>query len=138
MQAAHHRAGVRREEEYFMGKNWAPNLLQLPSEQDEKKAERWFQERQFMQKHKHETDQQLLDYVAALADKLGHIPKKEETIGYIYLKQRLGNWPQILIRAGLKEAKPDRKQMNRERDSRNQALRANYDPRKKKTAPEDK
>ena len=115
-----------------MGNNWAPNLLQLPSDQEDTKAERWYLERQFMQTHKQDTDQQLLDYVAALAAALGHAPKKEETIGYIYLKQRLGNWPNILIRAGIKEAKQDRHQANRERDMRNQQLRDKYNPRQKK------
>ena len=115
-----------------MGNDWAPNLLQLPSDQDEIKAERWYLERQFMQAHKHDTDQQLLTYVRNVAAELGHAPKKEETIGYIYLKQRLGSWPQILIRAGLKEARQDRHQMNRERDVRNQQLRDHYDPRRKK------
>ena len=114
-----------------MGNDWAPNLLQLPSEQDEIKAERWYLERQFMQAHKHDTDQQLLEYVAKVAEKLGRSPKKEDTVGYIYLKQRLGSWPKILIRAGVKEAKPDRHQINRERDIKNQRLRDNYDPRQK-------
>lgn len=120
-----------------MGNNWAPNLLQLPSDQDEVKAERWYLERQFMQKHKQDTDQQLLDYVVALAAELGHPPTKEEAVGYIYLKQRLGSWPKILIRAGLKEAKPDRHQANRERDSRNRTLREQYDPRNKPEHKED-
>lgn len=112
-----------------MGKDWAPNLMRLPSEQEKEKAERWRQERQFMMQHKDDTDQMLLNYFRKLADTLGHIPTKEETVGYVYLKQRLGNWPTILIRAGLKEKRINRKEMNRQRDGKNQGLRDGYDPR---------
>lgn len=115
-----------------MGNDWAPNLLQLPSDQDEAKAKRWYLERQFMQQHKNDSDQQLLTYIAKIAEELGHPPKKEETVGYIYLKQRLGSWPKILIRAGIKAEKLDRHQYNRERDLRNQQMRDSYTPRKKK------
>ena len=110
-----------------MGKNWAPNMILLPSEQgSDAKAARQLREKEFALRHQGDTDQMLLDYVAALAARLGRAPTKEETIGYVYLKQRLGNWPEILIRAGLKEEMQNRKQTHRRRDQKNQKMRDAY------------
>ena len=116
-----------------MGKNWAPNMILLPSEQgDDAKAERLVREKEFALRHQGDTDQMLLDYVAALAARLGRAPTKEETIGYVYLKQRLGNWPEILIRAGLKPEIQNRRQNNRRRDQKNQKMRDAYRRRGKR------
>lgn len=65
------------------------------------------------------TDEELLSYVAGIAEKLGRRPTKEETIGYRYIKSRLGHWPGIMIRLGLLEPK----QVRRERTRRSIANR---------------
>ena len=50
-------------------------------------------EDEFARQHASDTDEQLLSYVGSIASKLGRKPTKEETIGYRYIKSRLGNWP---------------------------------------------
>ncbi len=64
-----------------------------------------FQDREtaFGRQHRDDTDRQLLQYIRDRAAKLGHIPKKSEVPGYTYLKGRLGPWPRILEKAGLKK-----------------------------------
>ena len=61
------------------------------------------QEAEFARKHKHDTDEELIEYLKCCAEKLKSCPKKNDVIGHTYLKQRLGPWPRILERAGLKE-----------------------------------
>jgi hypothetical protein len=62
----------------------------------------------FLQEHKDYTEEQMLDYLRRLAGHIGHAPTSKECIGFALIKGRLGTWPRILERAGLKEAK-DRK-----------------------------
>lgn len=59
-------------------------------------------EAEFAKQHKHDTDQDLIEYIRATADRLGHIPKKHEVRGYALIKSRLGPWPRVLEAAGLK------------------------------------
>ncbi len=61
------------------------------------------QETEFAQKHRTDTDEELIRYLKECADEIGRCPKKDDVVGYAYLKQRLGPWPRILERAGLKE-----------------------------------
>ena len=62
-------------------------------------------EDEFARQHASDTDEQLLSYVGSIASKLGRKPTKEETIGYRYIKSRLGNWPGIMVKLGLLEPK---------------------------------
>ena len=45
-----------------------------------------------------------------IASKRGRKPTKEETIGYRYIKSRLGNWPGIMVKLGLLEPKSVRRE----------------------------
>ena len=49
-----------------------------------------------------ETDEELLKRLKNLAEELGRLPKKEDVPGAYYIKQRLGPWPRIMEKAGLK------------------------------------
>ena len=49
-------------------------------------------------------------FVGSIASKLGRKPTKEETIGYRYIKSRLGNWPGIMVKLGLLEPKSVRRE----------------------------
>ena len=68
------------------------------------------QEAEFARTHKSDTDDELIAYLVKCSKELGRCPKKEEIIGHTYLKQRLGPWPRILERAGLKEKSQKRTQ----------------------------
>ncbi len=61
------------------------------------------QEAEFARLHKSDTDEELIAYLVKCSKELGRCPKKDEVIGHTYLKARLGPWPRILERAGLKE-----------------------------------
>lgn len=61
------------------------------------------QEAEFAKTHKRDTDEELIAYLVKCSKELGRCPKKEDVVGHTYLKQRLGPWPRILERAGLKE-----------------------------------
>ncbi len=67
-------------------------------------------EDEFARQHASDTDEQLLSYVGSIASKLGRKPTKEETIGYRYIKSRLGNWPGIMVKLGLLEPKSVRRE----------------------------
>ena len=73
-------------------KNIADDLQML----QEKEAE-------FAKLHKSDTDEELIAYLVKCSKELGRCPKKEDVVGHTYLKQRIGPWPRILERAGLKE-----------------------------------
>ena len=68
------------------------------------------QEAEFARTHKSDTDDELIAYLVKCSKELGRCPKKEDIIGHTYLKQRLGPWPRILERAGLKEKSQKRTQ----------------------------
>ena len=68
------------------------------------------QEAEFARTHKSDTDDELIVYLVKCSKELGRCPKKEDIIGHTYLKQRLGPWPRILERAGLKEKSQKRTQ----------------------------
>ena len=68
------------------------------------------QEAEFARTHKSDTDDELIVYLVKCSKELGRCPKKEDIIGHTYLKQRLGPWPRILERAGLKEKSQKRSQ----------------------------
>ena len=65
-------------------------------------------EAEFARNHRYDTDDELIGYLKDCAKKLGRCPKKNEIIGHTFLKQRLGPWPRIMERAGLKEKSPNR------------------------------
>jgi hypothetical protein len=49
-----------------------------------------------------ESDEQIYQHLRCLAAELGRPPTKAEVPGFYYIKSRLGNWPRILEKAGLK------------------------------------
>lgn len=61
------------------------------------------EEAEFARLHRNDTDEELILYLRDCAEKLGRCPKKTDITGHTYLKTRLGPWPRILERAGLKE-----------------------------------
>lgn len=65
-------------------------------------------EAEFARTHKRYTDEELLQYLRNCAVELGHTPLKKEVPGFTYLKSRLGPWPRVLEKAGLKEPKKKR------------------------------
>ncbi len=62
-------------------------------------------EDKFAEEHKKSTDEELFEAVRKRAEELGHIPTKEEFVGFVCLKARFGPWPRVLEKAGLKEPK---------------------------------
>ena len=78
-------------------------------------------EDEFARQHASDTDEQLLSYVGSIASKLGRKP----TIGYRYIKSRLGNWPGIMIKLGLLEPKSVRRERVRRSIADKQKNRSN-------------
>ena len=76
---------------------------------DKLEALRRQEEIAFARAHKNDSDDELLAYVRNQGKRLGRIPLKREVIGFAYLKTRLGPWPRVLERAGLKEVSARRK-----------------------------
>ena len=70
-----------------------------------------------------ELDQMCLADVRRLAAELGRMPTKCEIKDYDNLKRRFGNWPNIMVQAGLKQPRAKRRPQNRERDLRNARIR---------------
>ena len=68
-------------------------------------------------------DKQCLTAVRQLAAELGRLPTKAELENYEALKLRFGNWPNIMVLAGLKRPRSERRPANRERDLRNEEQR---------------
>lgn len=64
------------------------------------------QEACFCRIHEDATDQELLDYLRAQAEALGHTPRYMEIIGSKLIVQRFGQWNRAIAQAGLPEAKP--------------------------------
>lgn len=48
------------------------------------------------------SDEQLYQYLCDIAEQLGRPPTKAEVPGSHYIKARLGSWPRILEKAGIK------------------------------------
>lgn len=59
-------------------------------------------EMRFARDHRGASDEELLRYVQDIAQTLGKLPQKADVPGCCYIKQRLGSWPRILEKAGLK------------------------------------
>jgi hypothetical protein len=80
------------------------------SERNEKAAPEYEdhmkREAQFAVRHKNDTDEKLLQYLVDKAAELGRIPTKRDIPGYTYIKSRLGAWPRVLEKAGLRERRP--------------------------------
>lgn len=55
--------------------------------------------------HRKASDEELLRYVQDMAHTLGYLPKKTDVPGCCYIKQRLGPWPRVLEKAGLKQVR---------------------------------
>ncbi len=58
--------------------------------------------REYIERYKKKSDEQLYQYLRDIADELGRVPKKSEVPAYGYIKSRLGSWPRILEKAGIK------------------------------------
>ncbi len=57
----------------------------------------------FAKEHRNDSDEQLLQCVRDRAAELGRNPNKHEMPGFVYIKSRIGAWPVVLERAGLKQ-----------------------------------
>lgn len=55
----------------------------------------------FLEEHRNDTDEQLLDYLRACARKLGHTPHPREVYGSYLLTQRFSGWANAVSAAGL-------------------------------------
>lgn len=55
----------------------------------------------FLEEHRNDTDEQLLDYLRACARKLGHTPHPGEVYGRCLLIQRFRSWENAVSAAGL-------------------------------------
>ena len=78
----------------------------------EAQAARKERDRVWGEKHREDTDEQLLSYVKAVASDLGQTPRKSEVIGGEYICERIGSWALICTLAELplpKELKPPKK-----------------------------
>lgn len=93
------------------------------------------QEAEFAKTHKRGTDEELIAYLVKCSKELGRYPKKDEIVGHTYLKVRLGPWPRILERAGLKEKSQKRTQkeqkMNWTENSKSVINHGSINPHKK-------
>ena len=77
------------------------------------------EERDFSIKNKDVTDNDLIEYLKICAESLKRPPKRQEVVGFMLIKSRLGPWPRVLEKAGIKEK------------SQKQALKANKNRKKK-------
>lgn len=59
----------------------------------------------FKEAHAESPDLELVAYVRDKAAELGHSPREGEIEGWRYLKERFGNWNNLLRRAGLRPCK---------------------------------
>ena len=81
---------------YFRGDVWFDKKVDAHTRAalQEKEAE-------FKQTHKYATDEQLLDYVRAFAEKHGYTPNCDEIIGGAFIARRWGDWMAVVTAAGL-------------------------------------
>lgn len=81
---------------YFRGDVWFDKKVDARTRAalQEKEAE-------FKQTHKYATDEQLLDYVRAFAEKHGYTPNCDEIIGGVFIARRWGDWMAVVAAAGL-------------------------------------
>lgn|GEM_PF-6789102 len=63
----------------------------------------------YVELYKKESDEQIYQRLRETAAELGRIPKKSEVPGAGYLKHRLGNWPRLMEKAGIKPVSPKRR-----------------------------
>jgi len=82
-------------------------------------------EADFARIHQNDSDEQLLQLVYNRAIELGRNPNKHDVEGFVYLKSRLGPWPVILERAGLKDVGRRRSSIEKNGDNEKQLLRQN-------------
>ena len=59
------------------------------------------QEKNFINAHAADTDEQLLTYLCRCAASLGHAPWPREMIGGSFIEQRFGSWKNALLKAKL-------------------------------------
>ena len=60
-------------------------------------------EHEFEELHRDDSDNVLVEYVIQEALRLGHVPGKEEIVGWSYLISRFGSWDKVLSKASLKK-----------------------------------
>lgn len=82
-----------------------------------------------------ESDEQIYQRLRCLAAKLGRPPTKAEVPGFYYIKSRLGSWPRILEKAGLKPVSErrwcrleQRAQARKKKSRQKEEVRANSKP----------
>jgi hypothetical protein len=71
----------------------------------------------FAQRHRNDTDEELLQYLRDMAKEQGRTPRKHDVPGFTYVKSRFGPWPRVLEKAGLKEIK-EKKSRRKDRKKR--------------------
>lgn len=89
-------AQKKHNKNYFRGDVWFNKKVDARTRAalQEKEAE-------FKQTHKYATDEQLLDYVRAFAEKHGCTPNHDEIIGGSFIARRWGDWNAVVTAAGL-------------------------------------
>lgn len=76
-----------------------------------------------------ETDEELMARLCRICEELGRLPKKEDVPGSYYIKQRLGPWPRVLEKAGLKPVSASveqKRERNKEKKRTVRELRRMY------------
>lgn len=64
------------------------------------------EEKKLVAEYKKETDEELYQRVREISEQLGRLPNKREVPGWFYLTRRLGPWPRVLEKSGLKKVGP--------------------------------
>lgn len=67
------------------------------------KPERILQEEKFAEKHRNDTDEELIEYVVQKRLKMGKAHfKRYNVIGYNYLVERFGSWCEMISRVNIR------------------------------------
>ena len=85
------------------------NLAEKKLEEELNKPERMEKEAEFAQKHQNDTDEELIDYVAALKMKQGKAFNRYRFIGYCYMLDRFGSWQKMItaVNRRIRELRPE-------------------------------
>jgi hypothetical protein len=77
------------------------------------------QERAYLAFYRKKSDEQIYQYLRDMAAQLGRVPLKSDIPASSHIKSRLGNWPRILEKAGLKPMGEQRRhRVERRREKR--------------------
>ena len=93
--------GKNGKQNYFRGDEWFQAKVNARV-----KASLEQQEKQFAEDHKHDTNEQLLQYLREFSVKLGRTPNPSEIIGGQFIFRRFGGWDCAVDAAGLRRPGP--------------------------------